>query len=200
MPTRRRSNAKSANSPLERLLRDEDVLASFLAIKSLDKRRREYKKVGWLYVARNESFVDPVFKVGESSRPPVVRVGELSGSTSVYRDFELVYFVHVTPRDAAEAWVHEALRDFRVNPRKEFFEAPLPVVIQALDRAAEAFPIPRGKTRRAGFLKQPLQPRRAFCPYCGEENRIPGVLAKIRITCGACSREIATKGVERKLR
>ncbi len=188
---------RSKNLSLELLLQD-DILSSFLAIQSCDRRRREYKKVGWLYVARNESFVNPVFKVGESSRVPFARVGELSGSTSVYRDFELVYFVHVSPRDAAEKWVHGALKDFRINPRKEFFEAPLPVVTQALDRAGVLFGVPLGKTPRAGYLKQPLKPRQAACPRCGRENRIPGVLTPIKVSCGACSGEIKTKGFERK--
>ena len=116
---RRHSGINSESSLLD-ILRDP-ILASFLAIKSCDKRRKEYKKVGWIYVALNPSFVDPVFKVGESSRPPFARIQELSASTSVYREFELAYFVHVTPRDIAEKWAHEALKEFRINPRKEFF-------------------------------------------------------------------------------
>ena len=45
------------------ILRD-NILASFWMIETFDKRRREYKKLGWIYAARNPSFVDPVFKVG----------------------------------------------------------------------------------------------------------------------------------------
>ena len=133
------------------MLRDP-ILASFLAIEDCDKRRKEYKKLGWIYVARNASFVDPVFKVGESSRPPFNRVEELSASTSVYRAFETVYFVHVSNRNVAEAQAHDALKKFRINPRKEFFQAPLPVVIKAVDRVAGIFPVPRGKTPRAGYI------------------------------------------------
>ena len=67
---------------------------SIIALDSFDKRRREYKRVGWIYAARNPSFVDPVFKIGQSKVSPVVRVDQLSNS-SVYRPFELVYWVHV---------------------------------------------------------------------------------------------------------
>ena len=179
----------SKNPSLESLLADP-VLQSFLAIKSCDKRRKEYKKVGWLYVARNPSFAEPVFKVGESSRPPISRIGELSASTSVYRAFELVYFVHVSRRDAAEKCAHDALKEFRINPRKEFFQAPLPTVVKALDMAAGIFPIPLGKTPRAGYLQQPLQPRSVSCPHCGMENRVAGILVQIRISCGMCRRTI----------
>ncbi|MXW63646.1 MAG: GIY-YIG nuclease family protein [Bacteroidetes bacterium SB0662_bin_6] len=167
-----------------------NILASFWMIENFDKRRKEYKKLGWIYAARNPSFVDPVFKVGVSSRPPLARMQELSASTSVYRGFDLAYFVHVTPRDIAEKWAHEALKEFRINPRKEFFQAPLPVVVKALGRVAEIFPVPLGKTPRAGYLEQPLQPRPVSCPHCGMENRVPGVLVQIRISCGACKSEI----------
>ena len=40
------------------------LMQSIMALKSFDKRRREYKRVGWIYAARNPSFVDPVFKIG----------------------------------------------------------------------------------------------------------------------------------------
>ncbi len=183
---------------LKWLLTDPIFLQSLLAIKNCDKRRKEYKNVGWIYAARNPSFVDPVFKVGESSRPPVNRMGELSASTSVYRAFQLVYFVHVTHRDIAEKQVHNALKKFRINPRKEFFQAPLPIVVKALDRVAGMLPVPLGKTPRAGYLQQPLQPRPVSCPHCGMENRVPGVLVQIRISCGACRSEIVIEEPERK--
>ena len=102
----------------------DPVLARFTAIASFDRRRREYRKVGWIYAARNPSFLDPVYKVGQSSRPPTLRVAELSSSTSVYVDFELVYFVHVGDRDTAEGLVQIALQDYRVNPTKECSSLP----------------------------------------------------------------------------
>ena len=168
----------------------DPISESFAAIESLDKRRREYKKVGWIYAARNKSFVDPVFKVGQSSRPPTARVAELSSSTSVYNDFDLVYFVHVSNRDIAEVQAHSALQEFRVNLKKEFFLAPLPVIVKALDRAASICPIQLGKTPRAGFLEQPLSPRLTYCPNCTAENRIPNVLVDVQITCGSCKQLI----------
>ena len=50
-------------------------------------------------------------------------------STAVYRRFELVYFVHVSDRHQAEGYAHQFLRSSRVNPAKEFFEAPLMTVV-----------------------------------------------------------------------
>ena len=92
---------------------------------------------GWVYAARNDCFADPVFKVGQTKVSPVMRVERLSSSTSVYRPFQLVYFVHVSDRDQAEGHVHQALAASRVNPAKEFFAAPVMTVIRALDEAAD---------------------------------------------------------------
>lgn len=168
----------------------DPILATFLAIQSFDKRRREYRKIGWIYAARNESFRDPVFKVGQTSRPPTLRIAELSASTAVYRDFDLAYFVHVSDRDIAEGQAHLVLQKFRVNPSKEFFQAPLAVVVQALDRAARLCPVPLGRSARAGFLAQPLGTRMTFCGKCGSKNRIPHVLIPIHVKCGVCANEL----------
>lgn len=168
----------------------DPITESFAVIDSLDRRRREYKRLGWIYACRNSSFVDPVFKIGQSSRPPSERVSELSASTSVYREFQLVYFVHVADRDFAEGQTHLVLQEFRVNPNKEFFKATLPEIVRAMDSAASMCPIPLGKTPRAGFLKQPLLPRIINCTGCRAQNRIANVLVEILITCGTCNARV----------
>lgn len=164
----------------------DPVMQSVVRLASFDKRRREYRRVGWVYVARNPSFADPVFKVGRTKVSPVVRVEGLSNSTSVYRPFELVYFVHVSDRDQAEGFTHEALGNSRVNPGKEFFEAPLMTIVKVLDEAARQWPIQLGRTPRAGFLQPALGKRIVPCPRCGERNGLPRLLVDISVTCMAC--------------
>jgi hypothetical protein len=168
----------------------DTIAATFIAIEGFDKRRRQYRKIGWIYAARNESNRDPVFKIGQSSRRPYLRIAELSSSTSVYRSFELVYFVHVADRDIAERHAHSVLQESRVAPGKEFFEAPLPAVVQAMDRAAAISPVPVSPSLRAGYLAQPLEPWITICEECGSENRVPHVLIPIHIKCGLCGREL----------
>ena len=168
----------------------DPIPASFAAIASFDKRRREYRRVGWVYACSNSSFVDPVYKIGRSARQPFVRVSELGASTSVYQDFQLVYFVHVSNREAAENLTHAALGEFRVSDGKEFFLAPLPKIVQAMDAAANAFPVRLGRTSRAKSLPQPLQPRHMGCSRCGSQNRIPNVLTEIRVNCGSCGERL----------
>ncbi len=159
---------------------------SIIALDSFDKRRREYKRVGWIYAARNPSFVDPVFKIGQSKVSPVVRVDQLSNS-SVYRPFELVYWVHVSDRDRAEGYAHQLLHQYRVNPAREFFQASVMDVARALDQAAAHFPIPLGRTARSGFLGPGLAPVTVRCLRCGTANRAPRLLVSIRINCGNCA-------------
>ena len=40
------------------------IMQSIVMLDAFDKRYREYKSLGWVYVARNQCFADPVFKVG----------------------------------------------------------------------------------------------------------------------------------------
>ena len=66
------------------------ISSSVFAIAGRAKRRREYRDAGWLYVAHNPSFTDEeAFKIGQPKRPPSVRVGKLSASTSVYEGFTI---------------------------------------------------------------------------------------------------------------
>ena len=162
------------------------VIQSVTRLASFDKRRREYKRLGWVYAARNPCFADPVLKVGQTKVSPVTRIEQLSGSTSVYRPFELVYFVHVSDRDKAEGFAHQALQNSRVNLGKEFFEAPLIAVVKVLDEAARRWQIPLGRTPRAGFLQPALGKRIVPCPRCGARNRLPQLIVDISVTCMAC--------------
>ena len=162
------------------------VTQSILILDGLDKRRREYKRLGWVYAARNRSFTDPVFKVGQTKVSPLQRVEELSASTSVYQPFELVYFIHVSDRDKAESFAHRAMKDSRLNPRKEFFQAPLMTIVKVLDEAALQWQIQMGKTPLAGFLPPALGKRIETCPRCKAKNRLPRLLVEISVTCVEC--------------
>jgi len=167
--------------------RNQPIMQSIMWLNAFDKRYREYKRLGWVYVARNRCFADPVFKVGQTKVSPVMRVDGLSSSTSVYHPFELVYFVHVSDRGEAEAHVHQTLRASRVNPAKEFFEAPLMTVVRALDEAASRWRIPLGRTPRSGFLGPALAPRVVACQQCGGKTKVPRLLISIQVYCGHCS-------------
>ena len=116
----------------------------------------------------------------------MTRAEKLSGSTSVYRPLELVYFVHVSDRDRAERHFHQALAGSRINPAKEFFEAPLMTVVRALDGAAGYWRIPLGQTPRAGFLEPAVKARAVACQQCGSKTKVPRLLISVRVSCGHC--------------
>ena len=163
------------------------IMLSIVRLDAFDKRYRQYKRLGWVYVARNQCFAEPVFKVGQTKVSPVMRVERLSSSTSVYQPFDLVYFVHVSDRDQAEGYVHQAMAASRANPSKEFFLAPLITVVRALDEAANHWRIPLGRTARSGFLEPALIPRIAVCHHCAGRTQVPRLLVSIRVNCSHCS-------------
>lgn len=169
------------------------LMQSIIALSALDKRRRAYRRVGWIHAARNSCFVDPVLMIGQSKVSPVVRVGQLSSSTSVYRPFELVYWVHVSDRDRAQGYAHQLLQQYRMNPGRELFAAPVMEVARALDQAAEYFPIPLGRTPRSGYLKPGLAQNVVRCSRCGTSNRAPRLLVSIRISCGNCPEQLTSQ-------
>ncbi|MCY4674952.1 MAG: GIY-YIG nuclease family protein [Bacteroidetes bacterium] len=160
---------------------------SSLNLKSFDKRRREYKHLGWVYVAWNPCFVDTVFKIGQTRVSPSERIEGLSTSTSVYQNFRLAYFVHVSNRLKAEKYVHQTMKDSRLNPGKEFFNAPIMNVVKVLDKAGSLWQIPAGKTPRAGYLPPALDKQIISCPRCKKKSRVPLLGIDITVNCPACS-------------
>ena len=175
--------------PLAEILKYTHVeeWGSVLAVKGFDRRRREYKRLGWLYAARNPSYPDSVYKIGQTTVSPSDRIKQLSSSTSVYQDFELAYFVHVSDYLAAEQFVHHALDDCRITIDREFFQASIMDVVKTLDEAGRRWPIPLGKSPSAGVLPPALDKRIVPCPVCNMKSRIPKVLVDISVTCNHCT-------------
>ena len=154
----------------------------FFIIQSLDKRLREYKYVGWVYILRNRAFRDPLLKIGQSRRPPMVRAAELGTETGVPEGFELVYFIHTCDRHRAETFVHNELHQFRKRAGKEFFHGPLTRAVEALNRAAERFPIVIGR-RNPQILAQFFNTVTVDCPQCATPNRVCQMAITISVRC-----------------
>ena len=148
---------------------------------------REYKRIGWIYAARNPSFTDPVFKLGRTTVSPSERIAQLGASTSVFRKFELAYFVHVSDHLEAERFVHLTLQSSRLMSGKEFFGASIMTVVKVLDEAGERWPTPLGKNKRSGFLPAALTKRIVYCPKCNGKSRVPELLIDMAVTCTRCA-------------
>lgn len=165
---------------------------SFIQISRLDRRYREHRDVGWVYIMRNRAFRDPLLKVGKSARPPMDRALELGKETAAPEDFEVVYFIHASNHHMAEALAHRELREYRKARNKEYFTAPLPLAVRTLDQIAAQLPVVIGPQRSRVMLPQPFQLVRFVCPHCGAGNHMRQLLVSLTVRCGACKGTIVT--------
>ena len=166
---------------------------SFIQIARMDRRYREHRDVGWVYLMRNPAFREPLLKIGKSSRPPMQRAAELGKETSAPEGFELVYFIHVRDHHSAEATAHRALDQYRKSRSKEFFTAPLPLAVRTLDQIAAQLPIFVGPRNERVVLPQPFETVNFNCPHCGASNRIRELLVAVTVRCGVCKGSIETR-------
>ena len=82
---------------------------------------------GIIYIARNNSNPENHYKIGKSYRiDPVHRMRELTSETTNYED-EFISLGHaiVSNVDECEIKIHENLSNYRINPRREFFNIKL---------------------------------------------------------------------------
>jgi hypothetical protein len=91
---------------------------------------------GWVYCFENDA-MPGIYKVGVTRRTPTQRLAEANGSnTWVPSPFRIVMAKHTADAFATEKWLHQRLseRGFRVNRRREFFNAPLTVLQPLFDQ------------------------------------------------------------------
>lgn len=165
---------------------------SFNQIARLDRRFRENRDIGWVYIMRNRAFRDPLLKIGKSSRPPMHRAVELGRETSAPEDFDLIYFIHARDHHSAEAMAHRELGQYRKARNKEFFTAPLPLAVRTLDHIAAQWPVFVGPQRARVILPQPFEIARFACPHCAAQNQIRQMLVSVSVRCGRCKGSIET--------
>jgi hypothetical protein len=99
----------------------------------------ESTQPGYIYVLLNYS-MPGLFKIGLTSRSPRDRVSQLSSATGVPSPFVLAYDILVPDAARAERQIHEALsaRGYRIAENREFFEAPLDLIIRLMLRTRDA--------------------------------------------------------------
>jgi hypothetical protein len=97
------------------------------------------QQVGFLYVLAN-SAMPGVVKVGKTTRSPVERASELSGATGLPTPFIVVYEQLFQDCSAAESFVHVYLarQGYRVADNRDFFNAPVNLVVKAISLAPGA--------------------------------------------------------------
>lgn len=92
-------------------------------------------KSGWVYILFNETITDgkvPLYKVGHTTKEPTKRAKELC-TTGVAEEFEVKYAKKSENCERVEKVIHDIFRKVRFNKRREFFLAPLEILIQVVD-------------------------------------------------------------------
>ena len=158
-------------------------------LESLDRHNGDYEGMGWVYAMVNPAVRDRVFKIGRTSRWPWERAGELTNGSGVYGEFFPVYFVHVGDRVVAERHVQKLLSRFRAKQGKEFFEAPLPGLLDALDEVGARWPVWVGD-EELQVLPQPFMSFVHHCDKCGASTMIRELLLPVRARCRECNAEL----------
>ena len=88
---------------------------------------------GYIYALINSS-LHGLVKVGKTVKEPEIRAKEISSDTGVPTPFIVAYKVFVSDCDAGELFLHSLLqtKGFRINQKREFFNAPLDVIISSM--------------------------------------------------------------------
>jgi hypothetical protein len=80
---------------------------------------------GWVYVLRNPAMPN-IYKVGMTRRTKLdARVSELSNSTSAPLPFQIVFAYNTPYPYDIEQSVHERLKKYRINKKREFFKCSI---------------------------------------------------------------------------
>lgn len=97
------------------------------------------RELGYLYVLAN-SAMPGLVKVGKTTRSPSERAGELSGVTGLPTPFIVVYEQLFEDCGSAESFVHAYLEQegYRISDNREFFSAPVNLVVRAITLASGA--------------------------------------------------------------
>lgn len=89
--------------------------------------------VGYIYVMRSAAHPKDVFKIGLTRRSAEIRSDELSRSTSSPDKFLVAQEWNVPDCSRAEKLIHDRLSGYRLNPGREFFQAPYREIVKVID-------------------------------------------------------------------
>jgi hypothetical protein len=115
----------------------EQRLESFVVDKS--PSIPEGPKPGAVYVMRSASHGVDLYKIGRTTAGPERRATELTGATGVPTPFEVLAHWVVGDVEYVEKEAHRALRQYKVNRRREFFRAPLTLIVSTIGRIVDDY-------------------------------------------------------------
>ncbi len=93
---------------------------------------------GYIYVMRSASDRGDVYKIGLTQRLPEVRASEVSRGTGVPTSYLVVEDWEVADCVLAERIIHQELKDYRINEKREFFCAPYKLLRGIIEKNVSA--------------------------------------------------------------
>lgn len=97
-------------------------------VKTSNLARSKLTNPGFIYVMRCAAHGKDIFKIGLTSRTTDLRSSELTSSTAAPDQFLVVEEWEVTDCELAERIIHQRLEQYRINPKREFFQARYSVI------------------------------------------------------------------------
>lgn len=92
---------------------------------------------GWVYVLRNATHGRDVYKVGFTTKTVDERAAQLSNTSGQIDVFNVVQSWHVRSPRVIEHEIHELLKDFRLNSRREFFQLKYEKIREVVERVVD---------------------------------------------------------------
>jgi hypothetical protein len=96
-----------------------------------DSKKFSGENAGFIYIIRNPTMENNVFKIGLTTKKVEERIKQLS-KTSVPDKFYKAQEWNVADCVTAEKRIHELLKEFRVDPRREFFEVDYSTAVEVI--------------------------------------------------------------------
>lgn len=88
---------------------------------------------GWIYAMHCPAHEPHLYKIGATTAHPLERARQLSATSGVPTPFAVAYQKHVAYPFQVEASIHRTLSAYRTHDAREFFRAPLHVIIAEFD-------------------------------------------------------------------
>lgn len=119
--------------------RKNDTNKKTICSSSTRLRTDESEKSGFIYTMRCAAHDKDIFKVGLTTRDSAVRANELTRTSSSPDQFLIIQDWSVTDCYKAEAEIHERLKEYRINPRREFFKIDYSKLYQVVREVVEIY-------------------------------------------------------------
>ncbi|SEB22213.1 GIY-YIG nuclease family protein [Pedobacter hartonius] len=92
---------------------------------------------GYIYIMRNPAHALDLFKIGLTTKTVEQRAGQLSATTGSPDKFLIIHRWKANDCIVAEKLIHDRLREYRINPKREFFNIDLEKILPIISSIIE---------------------------------------------------------------